>query len=133
MPARGRIPLILGYLSFNAGIMFFIGLALSLAAPKAAVTVEGLRVIGAGVLGALVLVAAGFLSAARVELARRAGEGLKGRWVVPAVLVGVPLGHEVGAGVAPSTEVLMVAAVGAVLGAAALAWTALRRQSEVQA
>lgn len=116
-----------GFLAFNSGVMFFIGLAASLASakPGAAFAADQLQAIGLGVLLALVAVAAGFASAARVEFARRSGERLSFAWFAPAALVGAPLGAQLGSGeLFSSLPVLPAAGVGlALLG---LAWTALQ-------
>ena len=116
-----------GFLAFNTGVMFFIGLAASLASLQAGAVfaADQLQAIGLGVLLALVAVAAGFASAARVEFARRAGDRLPFVWFAPAVLVGAPLGHQLGSGeLFSSVPTLPAAGVGlALLG---LAWTALQ-------
>lgn len=116
-----------GFLSFNTGVMFFIGLAASLASVEAGAVfaADQLQALGLGVLLALVAVAAGFASAARVEFARRAGDRLPFAWFGPAVLVGAPLGHQLGSGDL-FTSVPLLPAAGVGLGLLGLAWTALQ-------
>jgi hypothetical protein len=123
-----------GYLAFNAGVMFCIGLASRLTAEGqgAALGAGQLRAIGFGVLLAVLAMAAGFASVARIEFARRAGKRFSIAWIAPSVAVGLPLGRALGAGAldrtAPAAAAAGVAA--AVLG---LSWLALRARTEIEA
>ncbi|HEY9218481.1 MAG TPA: hypothetical protein VIO94_10560, partial [Phenylobacterium sp.] len=67
----GRLLQLPGFLAFNTGVMFFIGLAAALASVDEGTvfTAVQLKEIGLAVLVALVAVAAGFASAARIEFA----------------------------------------------------------------
>jgi hypothetical protein len=126
-----RLP---GYLAFNAGVMFFIGLAARLTseAPGVALGADQLRIIGFGVLLAVLAMAAGFAAVARIEFAKREGQRFSLAWILPSVAVGLPIGHGLGAG-ALGEGALAVAAAGVAAGLAALTWSAVRARQEIKA
>jgi len=123
-----------GYLAFNSGVMFFIGLAARLTGETAGAGLDAsqLRAIGFGVLMALLAMAAGFASVARVEFAKREGRRFSLAWILPSVAVGLPLGHALGSGEL-TQGALALAAVGAASGGAGMAWLALRARQEIKA
>ncbi len=123
-----------GYLAFNAGVMFFIGLASRLTSEPATVGLGAgqLRMIGFGILFAVLAMAAGFASVARIEFAKRAGKRFSLAWIAPSVLVGLPLGRAVGAG-AFTQSALALAAVGAVSALLGVTWQAVRARQEIKA
>jgi hypothetical protein len=110
-----------GFLAFNTGVMFFIGVAVAFLEAKAPLAAVQLQALGAGVLIALVAVAAGFASAARVEFARRDGRRMPFFWFAPAALVGAPLGFRLGTGEALA-QFPMLPAAGVGLALLGLAW-----------
>ena len=126
-----RLP---GYLAFNAGVMFFIGLAAKLTseAPGVALGADQLRAIGFGVLLAVLAMAAGFASVARIEFAKREGRRFSLAWILPSVAVGLPLGHGLGAG-ALTENALVMAGAGVAAGLAGMTWLALRARQEIKA
>lgn len=126
-----RLP---GYLAFNAGVMFLIGLAekLTSAGPNLTLDAEQLRAIGFGVLLAVLAVAAGFASVARIEFARRQGRRFTLACIIPSVAVGLPLGHGLGSG-RLSEAALFTAGIGIAAGVAMLAWLAVRARQEIKA
>jgi len=134
MTTAERLRQLPGYFAFNAGVMFFIGLALQLTNERADIRlgVEELRVIGFAVLGAVLAMAAGFASVARIEFARREGAKFSLAWILPSVLVGLPLGRAVGAG-AVDPEVFTAAGIGMTAALAGLAWLAIRARQEIKA
>jgi ABC-type amino acid transport system permease subunit len=124
-----RLP---GYFAFNTGVMFFIGLATSLMSVKAAIDPDQLRMAGLAILLAVLAMAAGFASVARIEFARRTGQRFPVAWIVPAVLVGLPLGHAIAKGAFSQAEYVIPAA-GVAAALAGMAWLALRARQEVRA
>jgi hypothetical protein len=124
-----RLP---GYFAFNAGVMFFIGLASTLMAAKAAVDPAQLKTIGFAVLLGVLAMAAGFASVARIEFARREGRRFPIAWIAPALLVGLPLGRAAAEGVFRQADYLVPAA-GVALALAGMGWLAVRARQEVRA
>ena len=100
MSAQERLKELPGYLAFNAGVMFFIGLASRLTSEAEGLTLGGaqLRLMGFAVLLAVLAMAAGFASVARIEFAKRAGKAFSIAWILPSVAVGLPLGRALGVG-----------------------------------
>ena len=123
-----------GYLAFNAGVMFFIGLASKLTNQAAGVSLgaDQLRAVGFAVLLAVLAMAAGFASVARIEFAKREGRKFSLAWILPSVAVGLPLGHALGAG-ALTEGALAVAGAGAAAGLAGMTWLAVRARQEIKA
>ncbi|HEY8571222.1 hypothetical protein [Phenylobacterium sp.] len=121
-----------GYLAFNAGVIFLIGLASSLMSAEAGIDAAQLKTVGFAVLLAVLAVAAGFASVARVEFARREGRRFSAIWIGPAALVGLPLARAVVAG-AFRTPDYVIAAAGLAAGLAGMAWLALKARSEARA
>ena len=134
MAPSERLRQLPGYLAFNAGVMFFIGLAAKLTgeAPGVALGAEQLRMIGFGVLLAVLAMAAGFASVARIEFAKREGRRFSLAWIAPSVAVGLPLGHGLGAGDL-TQNALAAAAAGVAAGLAGMTWLALRARQEIKA
>lgn len=134
MAPAERLRQLPGYLAFNAGVMFFIGLASRLTSEARGVSLgaDQLRVMGFAVLLAVLAMAAGFASVARVEFAKRAGKRFNIGWLAPSVLVGLPLGRAVGAGAFDkAAHVLPPLGVAAAL--VGVAWLALRVRQEIKA
>jgi len=123
-----------GYLAFNAGVMFFIGLASKLTNQAAGVSLgaDQLRAVGFAVLLAVLAMAAGFASVARIEFARRSGKRFSIAWILPSVAMGLPLGWSMGAGALDAAS-LRLAGAGVVVAAAARTWAALRPRREIKA
>ena len=121
-----------GYLAFNAGVMFFIGLASRLTSDGAPLGAAQLRVIGFAILVAVLAMAAGFASVARIEFAKRAGKRFSLAWIAPSVAVGLPLGRSLGAGAA-SEGALAVAAAGAAAALIGMTWLGVRARQEIKA
>jgi hypothetical protein len=123
-----------GYLAFNAGVMFFIGLASRLTSERPGLSLDAaqLRAIGFAVLLAVLAMAAGFASVARIEFARRAGKRFSAAWILPSVAVGLPLGRALGGG-AIDAGVLEVAAAGLAAALLGLTWLAVRARREIKA
>ena len=134
MTPSERLRQLPGYLAFNAGVMFFIGLAgrLTSEAPGMALGAVQLRAIGFGILLAVLAMAAGFASVARIEFAKREGRRFSLAWILPSVAVGLPLGHGLGAGGVPEAAVA-VAGAGVAAGLAGMAWLAVRARQEIKA
>jgi hypothetical protein len=134
MPSSERLRQLPGYLAFNAGVMFFIGLASKLTSEGQGVTLDAgqLRMIGFAVLLAVLAMAAGFASVARIEFAKRAGKRFSIAWIAPSVLVGLPLGRALGAG-ALTEEALAMAAAGVAAALLGLMWQAVRARREIKA
>jgi hypothetical protein len=134
MTPQERLRELPGYLAFNAGVMFFIGLASKLTSEAPGVTLAGgqLRALGFAVLLAVLAMAAGFASVARIEFAKRAGKRFAVAWILPSVMVGLPLGRALGAGSLTQT-VLWLPAAGVAASVLALAWLALRARREARA
>jgi hypothetical protein len=133
MAPSERLTQLPGYLAFNAGVMFFIGLASRLTSEGPAAQLGGaaLRVTGFAILLAVLAMAAGFASVARIEFAKRSGKRFSLAWIAPSVAVGLPIGWSLGAGRLPGGA-LAVAGAGAVAAAAGMAWLALRARRQVQ-
>ena len=134
MTSSERLRQLPGYLAFNAGVMFFIGLASKLTseAPSVSLGAEQLRAIGFGVLLAVLAMAAGFASVARIEFAKREGRRFSLAWIIPSVAAGLPLGHALGAG--QLTEgALAIAGAGVAAGLAGMMWLGLRARQEIKA
>jgi len=123
-----------GYLAFNAGVMFCIGLASKLTSEAAGLSLSAgqLRGIGFGVLLAVLAMAAGFASVARIEFAKRAGKRFSLAWIAPSVAVGLPLGRALGAG-ALTSGALIAAGAGLVAAVLGMTWLALRARQEIKA
>jgi hypothetical protein len=121
-----------GYLAFNSGVMFCIGLASRLTSQPAQLGADQLRVIGFGILLAVLAMAAGFASAARIEFAKRAGKRFSLAWIAPSVAIGLPLGRAAGAG-AFTDRAIAIAAAGAAAALLGLTWQALRAGQEIKA
>ena len=134
MAAGERLRQLPGYLAFNAGVMFFIGLASRLTSEPAQVALGAgqLRIIGFGILFAVLAMASGFASVARIEFAKRAGQRFSLAWIAPSVLVGLPLGRAAGAG-AFTQGALALAAAGAAWALLGVTWQALRARQEIKA
>jgi len=134
MASAERLRRLPGYLAFNAGVMFFIGLAAKLTseAPGVALGAGQLRAIGFGVLMAVLAMAAGFASVARIEFAKREGGEFSLAWILPSVAVGLPIGHALGAG-ALSESALTAAGAGVAAGLAGMTWLAVRARQEIKA
>jgi hypothetical protein len=135
MAPAERLRQLPGYLAFNSGVMFFIGLASKLTSERADLSLGAaeLRVIGFAVLVAVLAMAAGFASVARIEFAKRAGKRFSIAWILPSVAVGLPLGRAFGGGMLDRAALTLPAAglAAALLG---LAWMALRAaRSEIKA
>jgi hypothetical protein len=129
-----RVRQLPGYLAFNAGVFFLIGLASKLTSERAGVSLgaEQLRAIGFAVLLAVLAMAAGFASVARIEFARRAGKRFSLAWILPSVAVGLPLGRALGGGVLEPAHFAAPAA-GAAAAILGLTWLALRARREIKA
>jgi hypothetical protein len=123
-----------GYLAFNAGVMFFIGLAsrLTSEAAGAALGAAQLRLVGFAILLAVLAMASGFASVARIEFAKRAGRRFPLAWIAPSVAVGLPLGRALGAG-AFSPHELALPVVGAAAALIGMTWLGLRARREIKA
>ena len=123
-----------GYLAFNSGVMFFIGLAsrLTSEAPGASLDATQLRAVGFGVLMAVLAMAAGFASVARIEFAKRAGRRFSVAWILPSVAVGLPLGRGLASG-ALSEVSLGLAGGGVAAALLGLTWLAARARREIKA
>jgi hypothetical protein len=134
MAPSERLRQLPGYLAFNCGVMVCIGLASKLTSEGQGTTLDAaqLRMIGFGVLLAVLAMAAGFASVARIEFARRAGKRFPIAWILPSVAVGLPLGRALAAG-ALTRVALELALAGVVAGFAALMWEALRARQEIKA
>ena len=134
MPPSERLRQLPGYLAFNTGVMFCIGLASKLTSEAAGTSLGAgqLRAIGFAVLLAVLAMAAGFASVARIEFAKRAGKRFSVAWIAPSVAFGLPLGRALAGGGLDRTALLSPAAgvVAAVLG---LGWLALRARTEIKA
>jgi hypothetical protein len=126
-----RLP---GYLAFNAGVMFFIGLASRLTSEGAGASLGPgqLRAIGFGILVAVLAMAAGFASVARIEFAKREGKRFSLAWIAPSVAVGLPFGRALGAG-AVTPQVLALAAGGVGAALLGMTWQAVRARQEIKA
>jgi hypothetical protein len=134
MALAERLRQLPGYLAFNAGVMFFIGLASKLTSETAGVSLgaDQLRLIGFGILLAVLAMAAGFASVARIEFAKRAGKRFSLGWIAPSVAVGLPLGRALGAGALTQAS-LILAAAGAAAALIGMTWLAVRARQEVKA
>jgi hypothetical protein len=132
MPASEQLRQLPGYLAFNAGVIFLIGLASMLMSAKASVDAQQLGMMGFAILLAVLGVAAGFASVARIEFAKREGRPFAALWIVPSVLVGLPLARAVAAGVFTTPD-YVIPAVGLAAGLAGMAWLALRARQQVRA
>jgi hypothetical protein len=134
MTLQERLRELPGYLAFNAGVMFFIGLASKLTSEASGVTLAGgqLRALGFAVLLAVLAMAAGFASVARIEFAKRAGKRFAVAWILPSVMVGLPLGRALGAG-GVTQAALWLPGAGVAASVLALTWLALRARREARA
>jgi hypothetical protein len=134
MTPAERLQRLPGYLAFNGGVMFFIGLASRLTSDgQGAVLNAGqLRVVGFAILLAVLAMASGFASVARIEFAKREGKRFSLAWIAPSVAVGLPLGRALGAG-SLDRVTLALAAAGVVGAALAVGWLAFRARTEVKA
>lgn len=134
MAPSERLRQLPGYFAFNAGVMFFIGLASRLTSEAAEVRLDAgqLRAIGFAVLLAVLAMAAGFASVARIEFAKREGHRFSLAWIAPSVAVGLPLGRALGAGGLTRAS-LAFAAAGVAAGILGMAWLALRTRTEIKA
>jgi hypothetical protein len=134
MAPQERLRQLPGYLAFNAGVMFFIGLASKLTSEGAGVALDAaqLRVIGFAILVAVLAMAAGFASVARIEFAKRAGKRFSLGWIAPSVAVGLPLGRSLAAGAA-TEGALALAGAGLLAALLGMTWLALRARSEIKA
>ncbi len=134
MAPAERLRQLPGYLAFNAGVMFFIGLASKLTSENPGVSLSAgqLRAVGFAVLLAVLAMAAGFASVARIEFAKRAGKRFSLAWIAPSVAVGLPLGRALGAG-GLTPDALAVVAVGVAAGLLGIAWLAVRARQEIKA
>ena len=134
MSRAERLRQLPGYLAFNAGVMFFIGLASRLTSDTAGAGLDAgqLRAVGFGVLLAVLAMAAGFASVARIEFAKREGARFSLLWIAPSVAVGLPLGRALGAG-GLTEGALAAAAAGAAAGLAGMTWLAVRARQEIKA
>jgi len=123
-----------GYLAFNAGVMFFIGLASKLTreGADASLSAGQLRAIGFAVLLAVLAMAAGFASVARVEFAKREGRRFSLAWIAPSVAVGLPLGRALAAG-GLTQSALGFAGAGVVAALLGMTWLGLRARREIKA
>ena len=131
IPASEQLRQLPGYFAFMAGVMFCIGLSSTLMSADAAVSAEQLRTVGFAVLLAVLAMAAGFASVARIEFARREGKRFPIAWIVPAVLVGLPLGRAVAEGMFRQPDYLIPAA-GVAVALAGMAWLAFKSRAEVR-
>jgi hypothetical protein len=131
MAPSERLTQLPGYMAFNAGVMFFIGLASRLTSEGQGIQLGApqLRLIGFAILLAVLAMAAGFASVARIEFAKRAGKRFSLAWIAPSVAVGLPLGWSLGAGSLPESA-LALAGAGAVAAAAGAAWLAFRARRQ---
>jgi uncharacterized membrane protein HdeD (DUF308 family) len=134
MAPAERLRQLPGYLAFNAGVMFFIGLASKLTSESAsaALGAEQLRLIGFAVLMAVLAMAAGFASVARIEFAKREGKRFSLAWIAPSVAVGLPLGRALAAG-AVTQAALALAAAGLAAAVLGMTWLAVRARQEIKA
>ncbi len=134
MAPAERLQQLPGYLAFNAGVMFFIGLASKLTSegPGVSLGAGQLRAIGFAVLLAVLAMAAGFASVARVEFAKRDGKRFSLTWIAPSVAVGLPLGRALGAG-GLTPGALVVAGAGALAALLGMTWLAVRARQEIKA
>ena len=100
MEPSERLRQLPGYLAFNSGVMFFIGLASKLTSEGQGTMLAAgqLRVIGFAVLLAVLAMAAGFASVARIEFAKREGKPFSSGWILPSVAFGLPLGRALACG-----------------------------------
>ena len=134
MAPAERLRQLPGYLAFNAGVMFFIGLASKLTNEGEGATLAAgqLRIIGFAVLLAVLAMAAGFASVARIEFARRAGKSFSIAWIAPSVAVGLPLGRALAGGALDRAALALPAAgvAAALAGLGWLAWRAARSESK---
>jgi hypothetical protein len=134
MTRTERLRQLPGYFAFNAGVMFFIGLASRLTSEVQGVSLSGdrLRIVGFAVLLAVLAIAAGFASVARIEFAKRQGMVFSIAWIAPAVAVGLPIGRAVAAGTVGQGAYLLPA-IGVIGALAGMAWLALRLRQEIKA
>jgi hypothetical protein len=134
MAPAERLRQLPGYLVFNSGVMFFIGLASKLTSAGAEVTLSSgqLRAIGFAVLLAVLAMASGFASVARVEFAKREGKRFSLAWIGPSVAIGLPLGRALGSG-GPTPAALVAAGAGALAAILGTTWLALRARQEIKA
>ncbi|CAN7239592.1 hypothetical protein LJR225_001038 [Phenylobacterium sp. LjRoot225] len=134
MAPAERLRQLPGYLAFNSGVMFFIGLASKLTSEGEGATLGAgqLRVMGFAVLLAVLAMAAGFASVARVEFAKREGKRFSLVWIAPSVAIGLPLGRAVGAG-GLTQAALIAAGAGALAALLGMTWLALRARQEIKA
>jgi len=134
MAPADRLRQLPGYVAFNAGVMFFIGLASRLTSEEqgAILTAGHLRVMGFAILLAVLAMAAGFASVARVEFAKREGKRFSLGWLAPSVAIGLPLGRAAAAGVI-DTAAYLASAAGAAAALGGMAWLALRARQEIKA
>jgi hypothetical protein len=132
MASAERLRQLPGYLAFNAGVMFFIGLASKLTSGGADLSADQFRVVGFAVLLAVLAMAAGFASVARIQFAKRAGKRFSLAWIAPSVAVGLPVGRTLAAG-AVTQGALALAAAGAAAALLGMTWLVLRARSEIKA